>query len=59
MLSKLIENLKPYTDYPWVISVSTGVDSMVLLDLVLQIGHPVFVTHFNHQKREASIIEAE
>ncbi|MCU0105592.1 tRNA lysidine(34) synthetase TilS [Acholeplasma vituli] len=58
MQAKLIENLKPFMDHPWVISVSTGVDSMVLLDMALKMNHPVIVAHFNHQKRDASVIEA-
>ena len=59
MLNIVKEKLNPFLDHPWVVSVSTGVDSMVLLDLVRRLGHPLIVVHFNHQKREASILEAE
>lgn len=41
-----------------VLSVSTGVDSMVLLDLLLKKNYSVVVVHFNHNKREASVTEA-
>ena len=50
--------LNPYLDKTWVLSVSTGVDSMVLLYLVLAKTKNIVVVHFNHQKREASIEEA-
>jgi tRNA(Ile)-lysidine synthetase-like protein len=59
MLNIVKEKLKPFFDHPWVVSVSTGVDSMVLLDLLRTLSHPLVVVHFNHQKREASWIEAD
>ncbi len=59
MLKTIKEKLNPFFDHPWVVSVSTGVDSMVLLDLVRKLDHPIIVAHFNHQKREASIEEAQ
>lgn len=59
MLNIVKEKLKPFFDHPWVVSVSTGVDSMVLLDMVRSFSHPLVVVHFNHQKREASWIEAD
>lgn len=58
MLNIIKEQLNPYFDKPWIISVSTGVDSMVLFDLVRQLNHPIVIVHFNHQKREASFQEA-
>lgn len=59
MLKTIKEKLNPFFDHSWVVSVSTGVDSMVLLDLVRKLDHPIIVAHFNHQKREASIEEAQ
>jgi len=59
MLNIVKEKLKPFFDHPWVVSVSTGMDSMVLLDMVRSFSHPLVVVHFNHQKREASWIEAD
>jgi len=59
VLKTIQQQLHPFLDHPWVVSVSTGVDSMVLLDLVKQIHDKIVVVHFNHQKREASSIEAE
>lgn len=41
----------------YIIGVSTGVDSMVLLDLALKSNLNIVVCHVNHNKREASIIE--
>lgn len=58
MLNILKEQLNPYFDKPWIVSVSTGVDSMVLFDLVRQLNHQIVIVHFNHQKREASVHEA-
>jgi tRNA(Ile)-lysidine synthetase-like protein len=59
MLNIIKEKMKPFFDNPLVVSVSTGVDSMVLLDMVRSFSHPLVVVHFNHQKREASWIEAD
>ncbi len=59
MLKAIQEKLQPFLDHPWVVSVSTGVDSMVLLDLVRRLNHPIVVVHFNHQKRIESNTEAE
>ncbi len=58
MLKTVKEKLNPYFDHPWVVSVSTGVDSMVLLDMVKTFDHKIIVVHFNHQKRVASNDEA-
>jgi tRNA(Ile)-lysidine synthase len=59
MLNIVKEKLKPFFDHPWVVSVSTGVDSMVLLDIVNRFSHPLVVVHFNHQKRDTSWMEAD
>ena len=58
MLKSVKEKLNPYFDHPWIVSVSTGVDSMVLLEIVKTFGHKIIVVHFNHQKRAASSEEA-
>ncbi len=44
-------------DIPTIISVSTGVDSMVLLDIIYKLNLDIIVVHFNHNKREQSIEE--
>ena len=41
------------------LSVSGGVDSMVMLDMVAQLKYPLVVVNFNHQKRLESINEAQ
>lgn len=58
MFNILKEQLNSYLDKPWIVSVSTGVDSMVLFDLVRQFNHPIVIVHFNHQKRAESVQEA-
>ena len=45
--------------YPLVVSVSGGVDSMVLLSLLCTTSYKPIVVHFNHLKREASVIEKD
>lgn len=42
---------------PIVCAVSGGVDSMVLLDLLLHNGFSVIIAHVNHHMREQSLIE--
>ena len=44
---------------PLILSVSGGVDSMVMLDLFRKSTYNIIVVHFNHQKRDASIIEKD
>lgn len=44
---------------PIIVSVSGGVDSMVLLDVLLAMHTPLVVAHVNHQKRTASDAEYE
>jgi tRNA(Ile)-lysidine synthetase-like protein len=43
----------------FVLSVSGGVDSMVLLDCFLKSGLDFCVVNFNHQKRDSSILDYE
>jgi tRNA(Ile)-lysidine synthetase-like protein len=47
------------TKYPLVVSISGGVDSMVLLTLLLETSYKTIVVHFNHLKRDESIIEKD
>ena len=57
---KSIEKLK--TSYPgktFVLAVSGGVDSMVLLDAAAKIKLNCIVVNFNHHKRKASLKESE
>ena len=44
---------------PIICAVSGGVDSMVLLDLLLNAGYEVIIAHVNHHKREESEIEEQ
>ena len=44
---------------PLIVSVSGGVDSMVLLDFLRRMNLNIVVVHFNHQQRENSVKEAE
>ncbi|MFA7376743.1 MAG: ATP-binding protein, partial [Acholeplasmataceae bacterium] len=36
---------------PLIASISGGVDSMVLLDLLIKENYQIIVVHFNHNKR--------
>lgn len=47
------------TQKPLVVSVSGGVDSMVMLDFLRRMGLSLVVVHFNHQKRAQSEKEAD
>ncbi len=44
---------------PLIVSVSGGVDSMVLLDFLRRMDLNIVVVHFNHQRRQQSDREAE
>lgn len=59
---QIINNLKEtIKDQKVLLACSTGVDSMVLLDLLLKatVKENITVVHINHQKREQSTIEEE
>lgn len=59
-LQKLLKNsLHIPIKYPLIVSVSGGVDSMVLLSLLIQTSYKPIVVHFNHLKRDESIIEKD
>lgn len=47
------------TQYPLVLSVSGGIDSMSLVSMLLNSGYRLIVVHFNHLKRDESIIEKD
>lgn len=50
-------SMNNYANELYVIAVSTGVDSMVLLDLAVENKLNIVVAHVNHNKREQSNIE--
>ena len=57
-IQKTLSNeLKLSFKHSLIVSVSGGVDSMVLLSLLLETKYKIVVVHFNHQKREQSAIE--
>jgi len=47
------------TKYPLVLSVSGGIDSMSLVSMLLDSGYRLIIVHFNHLKRDESIIEKD
>ncbi|CCV64972.1 tRNA(Ile)-lysidine synthase [Alteracholeplasma palmae J233] len=50
-------SIKLEKNTPYLISVSGGVDSMVLLDYLYKEGYSLKVVHFNHLKRKESILD--
>ena len=42
-----------------ILSVSGGVDSMVMLSVLMKSTYKLVVVHFNHLKRDASVIEKD
>lgn len=58
MLTMIKNTLKQHINQKFVLSISGGVDSMVLLDLMIKADFDIVVVHFNHNKRAASIDEA-
>ncbi|MBU1093902.1 MAG: tRNA lysidine(34) synthetase TilS [Firmicutes bacterium] len=62
-MNKIIPLLKNELKIPskstLILSVSGGVDSMVMLSLLLQSTYNIVVVHFNHLKRDASVIEKD
>ena len=59
MKNKVNTVLEPYKNKKLILSVSGGVDSLVLFDLLYQLKYHFVVVHFNHQQREQSDIEAK
>lgn len=59
MKNKVNTVLEPYKNKKMILSVSGGVDSLVLFDLLYQLKYHFVVVHFNHQQREQSDIEAK
>ena len=60
MLKKAIYKIKEQLNNKTIIlACSTGVDSMVLLDLLLKYSQNcnIIISHINHQKREQSVVE--
>lgn len=57
-LIQQVANQIPVSDDPLVVAVSTGVDSMVLLHVLLQLKVPIVVAHVNHRLRPQSDQEA-
>jgi len=59
-LQTLLKNeLKITVKHPLITSISGGIDSMVLLSLLINTDYEIIVVHFNHLKREASNIEKD
>lgn len=59
IITLLHKELHVSTKHPLVLSVSGGIDSMSLFTMLLDSGYRLVVVHFNHQKRDESIIEKD
>ena len=59
VITLLRTELKIPTKSTLILSVSGGVDSMVMLSVLLKSTYKLVVVHFNHLKREASVIEKD
>ncbi|OHE35127.1 MAG: tRNA lysidine(34) synthetase TilS [Tenericutes bacterium GWE2_38_8] len=59
IISILKNQLKISTKFPLIVSVSGGSDSMALLSMMIDGPYKLAVVHFNHMKREESVIEAD
>lgn len=59
MKDKIKAVLEPHKNKKIVLSVSGGVDSLVLLSLLFKLKYSLVVVNFNHQQREQSKIEAK
>ena len=57
VIEKIDYNKLLNIDKPIVVAVSTGVDSMVLLDILLRLEYKCVIAHVNHNKRKQSITE--
>src|SRR5690625_2612970 len=53
----LLKKLNINKNKPLILSLSGGVDSIVLLDLLLKDNYNVIVVHFNHQTRKGNVLE--
>lgn len=53
------EVLLPHKEKKIIVSVSGGIDSLVLLDILINLKLNIVVVNFNHQQRKQSLIEAE
>ncbi|HBY64957.1 MAG TPA: hypothetical protein DEG42_00940 [Acholeplasmataceae bacterium] len=56
IISILKNQLKISTKFPLIVSVSGGSDSMALLSMMIDGPYKLAVVHFNHMKREESVI---
>ena len=59
MINSVNDLLKDHKNEKIVVSVSGGVDSLVLFFILLNLGYDLVLVHFNHQKRDNSILEAD
>jgi bifunctional protein TilS/HprT len=59
VISRLIDDLKVNPLSPLVLSISGGIDSMSLLSLLLDGPFELVIVHFNHLKRDESVIEKD
>jgi tRNA(Ile)-lysidine synthase len=59
IITLLKNELKISTKFPLIVSVSGGMDSMALLSMLIQSSYEIIVVHFNHLKRDESIIEKD
>ncbi len=61
MKEKVLKNLKEKNliNEKLAVAVSTGIDSMVLLDILIKLKLDLVVIHLNHQKRDESFKEEE
>lgn len=59
MLNAVNNVIQPHLKKKLILSVSGGVDSTVLFYLLHNLKANLVIVHFNHQQRDASILEAE
>lgn len=58
MIKYIDEFLSEYKEKKLIVSVSGGVDSLVLFFILYKLKYDLVMVHFNHQKREESLVEA-